>query len=69
MKFTKQEFLKKIMLRREAENYLGLTQAAMQYHISNGNIVPCKEYGTGKGKVQLFWQDDLDVLKRDYMRA
>lgn len=62
MKMTKKEFLKQIMTRREAERYVGLSNVAFQHHIREGRIVPCKEYGNGKGKVQLFWRDDLDFL-------
>lgn len=63
MKMTKEEFLEKIMTRREAESYVGLSNVAFQHHLREGNIKPCKEYGLGRGKVQLFWKDDLDKLK------
>jgi len=59
MKMTKEEFLKQIMTRREAESYVGLSNVAFQHHIRQGNVAPCKESGRGKGKVQLFWLDDL----------
>lgn len=52
------------MTRREAENYLGLSNVAFQHHLRTGKIAPCKEYGAGRGKVQLFWKEDLDVLKQ-----
>jgi len=64
MKMTKEEFLKQIMTRREAEDYLGLSSIAFQYHLRAKNIQPCKEYGSGSGKVQLFWKEDLDKLKK-----
>lgn len=64
MKMTKEEFLERIMTRREAESYLGLSNVAFQHHLRQGRIVPCKEYGTGRGKVQLFWVDDLDALRK-----
>lgn len=64
MEMSKQEFLKRIKTRREAEQYLGLSQVAMQYHLRQGNITPCKEVGSGTGKVQLFWESDLDELKK-----
>lgn len=67
---TKEEFLERLMTRREAESYVGLSNVAFQHHLRNGNIMPCKEYGNGRGKVQLFWRDDLDklikFLKGDY---
>lgn len=63
MKMTKEEFLEKIMTRREAESYLQLSQVAFQYHLRNGNIKSCKEYGRGNAKVQLFWLDDLKKLE------
>lgn len=63
MKMTKEEFLERVMTRREAEEYVGLSNVAFQHHIRMGRIKPCKEYGSGKGKVQLFWKDDLDNLK------
>lgn len=64
MKMTKEEFLDEIMTRREAEQYVGLSSVAFQHHIRKGRIAPCKEYGTGRGKVQLFWKDDLKKLKK-----
>lgn len=64
MKMTKEEFLEQLMTRREAESYLQLSQVAFQYHLKNGNIKPCKEYGRGNAKVQLFWLDDLKNLKK-----
>ena len=64
MKMTKEEFLNEIMTRREAEQYVGLTSVAFQYHLREGKIKPCKEYGTGRGKVQLFWKSDLKKLKK-----
>lgn len=60
---TKEEFLERIMTRRESEQYLEMSQVAFQHHLRVGNIEPCKEYGRGNGKVQLFWKDDLDFLK------
>lgn len=62
MKLTKEEFLSNLFTRREAEQYAGLTAAAMQHHLRKGNISPCKEYGKGNGKVQLFWKDDLEKI-------
>lgn len=62
MKMTKEEFLQKLMTRREAEQYVQLTAASFQNHLRSGNIIPCKEYGRGNAKVQLFWVDDLDKL-------
>lgn len=59
MKMTKDEFLGQLMTRREAENYVGLSNVAFQHHLRQGNIIPCKESGHGKGKVQLFWVEDL----------
>lgn len=64
MKMTKEEFLEKLMTRREAESYLQLSQAAFQHHLKKGNIKPCKEHGRGNGKVQLFWLDDLKELEK-----
>lgn len=63
MKMTKEEFLEQLMTRREAEHYLQLSQVAFQYHLKNENIKPCKEYGRGNAKVQLFWLDDLKKLE------
>ncbi|GGN67661.1 hypothetical protein [Oceanobacillus indicireducens] len=63
MKMSKEEFLEQIMTRREAESYVGMSNVAFQHHIRNKNIIPCKEYGVGRGKVQLFWKDDLNKLK------
>lgn len=62
-KMTKEEFLEQIMTRREAESYVELSNVAFQHHLRTGNIKPCKEFGTGRGKVQLFWKDDLEKLK------
>ncbi len=62
MKMTKEEFLKNLFTRREAEQYIELSQVAFQHHLRNGNINPCKEHGRGNAKVQLFWKDDLDEL-------
>lgn len=64
-KMTKEEFLEKIMTRREAESYVGLTSVAFQYHLRRGNITPCKEFGSKNGKVQLFWKEDLDEFKKN----
>lgn len=64
MKMTKEEFLEQLMTRREAESYVGLSSVAFQHHLRQGNISPCKESGNGKGKVQLFWKEDLDELKK-----
>ena len=61
---TKEEFLKQIMTRREAESYVGLSNVAFQHHLRKGNITPCKEVGHGKGKVQLFWLEDLKKLEK-----
>lgn len=61
---NKKVFLEKLKTRREAESYLGLTTLAMQHHLRTKNIIPCKSYGEGKGKVQLFWEEDLDELKK-----
>lgn len=61
-KMTKEEFLERLMTRREAEEYVGLSNVAFQHHLRTGKIEPCKEYGHGRGKVQLFWRDDLDFL-------
>lgn len=63
MKMTKEEFLRKIYTRREAESYLNLSNVAFQHHLRTGRIKPAKVSGTGKGKVQLFWEDDLKKLK------
>lgn len=63
MKMTKEEFLEQLMTRREAEQYLQLSQVAFQYHLKSENIKPCKEYGRGNAKVQLFWLDDLKELE------
>lgn len=63
-KMTKEEFLKQLYTRREAENYLQISSVAMQHHLRQGNIKPCKEYGRGNAKVQLFWREDLDKLKQ-----
>ena len=61
---TKEEFLERLMIRREAEEYVGLSTVAFQHHLRIGRITPCKEYGRGSGKVQLFWKDELDNLKK-----
>ena len=61
---TKKEFLEQILTRREAESYVGLSSVAFQHHLRQGHITPCKESGSGKGKVQLFWKEDLDELKK-----
>ena len=63
----REEFLKQLYTRREAEEYLGINSVALQHHIRKGNIVPCKEYGKASGKVQLFWEDDLEVLKNNHV--
>lgn len=63
MKMTKEEFLKLILTRREAEQYAEMTSSALQHHLRQGNIRPCKEHGKGTGKVQLFWKSDLDKIK------
>lgn len=63
VKMTKEEFLQNIMTRREAEAHVGLSNVAFQHHLREKNIVPCKESGKGKGKVQLFWKKDLEKLK------
>jgi hypothetical protein len=63
MKKTKEEFLEQILTRREAERYLELTSVAFQHHLRQSNILPVKEVGQGKGKVQLFWKEDLDKFK------
>lgn len=63
MKMTKDEFLKQLLTRREAETFVGLSSVAFQHHLREKNIVPCKESGQGKGKVQLFWKKDLEKLK------
>lgn len=65
---TKEEFLEQIMTRRESEQYLGLSSVAFQHHLRNGNIKPCKDFGQGRGKVQLFWKDDLNKLK-DFLKS
>ena len=62
-KEQKEQLLKELMTRREAEQFLGITSVAFQHHLRVGRIKPCKEYGHGSGKVQLFWKDDLDNLK------
>lgn len=66
MKMTEKEFLNELMTRREAEHHLGLRQNAFQHHMRLKRIEPCKQYGTGSGKVQLFWKRDVDNL-RQYM--
>ena len=63
-KMTRDEFLKKIYTRREAEQFLQMSSIAFQYHLRVGNIKPAKESGRGNGKVQLFWEDDLKKLKK-----
>lgn len=63
MKMTKEEFLRKLYIRRDAETYVGLSSAAFQHHLRTGRIKPAKVSGAGKGKVQLFWEDDLKKLK------
>ena len=65
MKMTKEEFLERIMTRREAESYVGLSNVAFQYHLRKKHILPCKEFGGGNGKVQLFWKDDLEKFKKN----
>lgn len=60
---TKEDFLRMIYTRREAEKYVGLSNVAFQHHLRTGRIEPAKESGDGKGKVQLFWEDDLKKLK------
>lgn len=67
MKLTKEEFLEQIMTRREAESYVELSNVAFQHHLREKNIIPCKEVGSGRGKVQLFWKNDLDDLK-DFLK-
>lgn len=62
MKITKEEFLEQLLTRREAEAFVGLSAAAFQHHLKQGNIKPCKESGRGKGKIQLFWKSDLDKM-------
>ena len=64
MKMTKEEFLNELMTRREAEKYVDLSSVAFQYHLREKNIIPCKVVGEGRGKVQLFWKDDLKNLKK-----
>jgi hypothetical protein len=64
MKMTKEEFLEQILTRREAERYLELSSVAFQHHLRQGNITPVKEVGQGKGKVQLFWKEDLNTFRR-----
>lgn len=64
MKMTKEEFLKQLFTRREAEHYLQISQVAFQHHLRQGNIKACKEYGRGNAKVQLFWLEDLKKLKK-----
>lgn len=64
MKMTKEEFLERIMTRREAESYVGLSNVAFQHHLREKNVLPCKEFGEGNGKVQLFWKEDLENLKK-----
>lgn len=59
---TKEEFLEQILTRREAEQYAGLTSSALQHHLRNENISPCKEFGKGNAKVQLFWKDELEKI-------
>lgn len=68
MKMTKDDFLKNIYTRREAEKYLTLDKMAFQHHIKKGNIVPCKEYGDKNAKVQLFWKNDLDILADNHLK-
>lgn len=63
----KEEFLSKLYTRREAEEYLKINSVALQHHIRKGNIIPCKEYGKASGKVQLFWESDLDYLKENHV--
>lgn len=64
MKMSRSEFLSQLMTRREAEQFVGLTNLAFQHHLRVKNILPCKVSGSGSGKVQLFWKSDLVELKK-----
>lgn len=63
MKYTKEEAIENILTRREAENFLNLSNVALQYHLRKGNIIPTKTVGAGRGSVQLFWKNDLIKFK------
>lgn len=58
------EFLNQILFRRQAEELAKMSPQAFQNHVRKGHIVPAKEHGTGKGKAQLFWREDIDNLKK-----
>lgn len=65
MKLTKEEFLNEIMTRREAQDYMGVTNQTMQYHLTRGNLKPCKTVPVGTTKeTQLFWKRDIDEYLR-----
>ena len=66
-RLTREEFLSQLYTRREAEEYLEINSVALQHHIRKGNIIPCKEYGKASGKVQLFWESDLDFLRENHV--
>ncbi|GAK02292.1 hypothetical protein JCM19037_518 [Geomicrobium sp. JCM 19037] len=59
----KHEFLKEILTRQEAQELAGMTRPTFLYHVNKGHIKPAKESGTGTGKVQLFWREDVENLK------
>lgn len=67
MSMTKEDFLERLYTRRAAEQYVQLSNVAFQYHLKLENIKPCKEFGKGRGKVQLFWREDLDRLVRNHI--
>lgn len=60
---NKRELLNQILFRREAEELAEMTSQAFQHHLTKGHIIPAKEYGSGKGKNQLFWREDVLNLK------
>ncbi|UBH10063.1 hypothetical protein [Macrococcus armenti] len=62
MTYSKLDIKEQIVTRREAEQIVGLSSVAFQYHLRQKNIVPFKENGAGKGKVQLFWREDLKKI-------
>ncbi|UBH07829.1 hypothetical protein [Macrococcus armenti] len=62
MKYSKLDIKEKVVTRREAEQIVGLSSVAFQHHLRQKNIVPFKENGAGKGKVQLFWREDLKKI-------
>lgn len=62
-KMKREELLKQLLFRRQAEELAEMSRHAFQYHLDKGNIKPCKEDGVGRGKTQLFWREDVENLK------